>query len=227
MIDVPENIEMTRDGYTPHRFMHKFINDDVWTKLREEWPEASLFKEEGNTKARRHNQRPHLRMFACYCYWPQEGTYFDKYKIHRYQLSKTWDSFIDWLVSDKDYLDFIRDSLEITGDFKMRFDWHIAKGGQDVSPHTDSPAKYGSHLFYFNPEGWNDDCGGKTVFYKDKQIENLNPEFSDFKNNIVYPNTGNTSLLFKNEENGWHGVTPVNTELTRNIFNVVVLKNDN
>jgi hypothetical protein len=33
-------------------------------------------------------------------------------------------------------------------------------------------------------------------------------------------------LLFKNTENGWHGVTEVTSDLNRQIFNVVILKND-
>ena len=47
---------------------------------------------------------------------------------------------------------------------------------QDVSPHVDSISKLGSHLIYFMPEGWNDKCGGQTVFYKGKLVEQMNPE---------------------------------------------------
>jgi len=223
MINIPDTI-MTTDGYTPHKFIHDFVKH--WEDLREEWPAASLFKEEGHIKPRNHNQRPHLRMFMCYSPWP-DSPYFDKYKIHRYQLSETWDYFVDKIFSSKEYSDWIKETLEIPGNnFKYRFDWHLTKWGQDVSPHVDSISKLGSHLIYFMPEGWNDKCGGQTVFYKGKLVEQMNPEPEDFAHKQQYRNDGNTSLLFKNTENGWHGVTEVNTELNRQIFNVVILKNE-
>ena len=223
MINIPDTI-MTTDGYTPHKFINGFV--EHWEDLRDEWPDESLFKDEGHIKPRKHGQRPHLRKFMCYSPWP-DSPYFNQYKIRRYQLSETWDYFVDKIFSSKEYSDWIKETLEIPdNNFKYRFDWHLTKGGQDVSPHVDSAGKYGSHLIYFMPDGWDDNCGGQTVFYKGKLVENLNPEFTDFKEHMSYSNTGNTSLLFKNVENGWHGVTKVNSDLNRQIFNVVILKND-
>jgi hypothetical protein len=223
MIIIPDN-KLTSDGYAPHKFIHGFVKH--WEDLRDEWPDESLFKDEGHIKPRKHGQRPHLRKFMCYSPWP-DSPYFNQYKIRRYQLSETWDYFVDKIFSSKEYSDWIKETLEIPdSNFKYRFDWHLTKGGQDVSPHVDSAGKYGSHLIYFMPDGWDDNCGGQTVFYKGKLVENLNPEFTDFKEHISYSNTGNTSLLFKNVENGWHGVTKVNSDLNRQIFNVVILKND-
>ena len=223
MIILPDNKTIS-DGYAPHKFIHGFVKH--WEDLRDEWPNESLFKDEGHVKPRKHGQRPHLRKFMCYSPWP-DSPYFDQYKIQRYQLSETWDYFVDKLFSNKEYSDWLKETLEIPGNnFKYRFDWHVTQGGQDVSPHVDSAGKLGSHLIYFMPEGWNDSCGGQTVFYKGKLVENLNPEFSDFKEHVSYSNVGNTSLLFKNVEEGWHGVTEVNSDLNRQIFNVVILKND-
>ena len=223
MIILPDNKTIS-DGYAPHKFIHGFVKH--WEDLRDEWPNESLFKDEGHVKPRKHGQRPHLRKFMCYSPWP-DSPYFDQYKIQRYQLSETWDYFVDKIFSSKEYSDWLKETLEIPGNnFKYRFDWHVTQGGQDVSPHVDSAGKLGSHLIYFMPEGWNDSCGGQTVFYKGKLVENLNPEFSDFKEHISYSNVGNTSLLFKNVEEGWHGVTEVNSDLNRQIFNVVILKND-
>jgi hypothetical protein len=223
MIILPDNKTIS-DGYAPHKFIHGFVKH--WEDLRDEWPNQSLFKDEGHVKPRKHGQRPHLRKFMCYSPWP-DSPYFDQYKIQRYQLSETWDYFVDKIFSSKEYSDWLKETLEIPGNnFKYRFDWHVTQGGQDVSPHVDSAGKLGSHLIYFMPEGWNDSCGGQTVFYKGKLVENLNPEFSDFKEHVSYSNVGNTSLLFKNVEEGWHGVTEVNSDLNRQIFNVVILKND-
>jgi hypothetical protein len=223
MIILPDNKTIS-DGYAPHKFIHGFVKH--WEDLRDEWPNESLFKDEGHVKPRKHGQRPHLRKFMCYAPWP-DSPYFDQYKIQRYQLSETWDYFVDKIFSSKEYSDWLKETLEIPGNnFKYRFDWHVTQGGQDVSPHVDSAGKLGSHLIYFMPEGWNDSCGGQTVFYKGKLVENLNPEFSDFKEHVSYSNVGNTSLLFKNVEEGWHGVTEVNSDLNRQIFNVVILKND-
>jgi hypothetical protein len=223
MIILPDNKTIS-DGYAPHKFIHGFVKH--WEDLRDEWPNESLFKDEGHVKPRKHGQRPHLRKFMCYSPWP-DSPYFDQYKIQRYQLSETWDYFVDKIFSSKEYSDWLKETLEIPGNnFKYRFDWHVTQGGQDVSPHVDSAGKLGSHLIYFMPEGWNDSCGGQTVFYKGKLVENLNPEFSDFKEHVSYSNVGNTSLLFKNVEEGWHGVTEVNSDLNRQIFNVVILKND-
>ena len=223
MIILPDNKTIS-DGYAPHKFIHGFVKH--WEDLRDEWPNESLFKNEGHVKPRKHGQRPHLRKFMCYSPWP-DSPYFDQYKIQRYQLSETWDYFVDKIFSSKEYSDWLKETLEIPGNnFKYRFDWHVTQDGQDVSPHVDSAGKLGSHLIYFMPEGWNDSCGGQTVFYKGKLVENLNPEFSDFKEHVSYSNVGNTSLLFKNVEEGWHGVTEVNSDLNRQIFNVVILKND-
>ena len=223
MIILPDNKTIS-DGYAPHKFIHGFVKH--WEDLRDEWPNESLFKDEGHVKPRKHGQRPHLRKFMCYSPWP-DSPYFDQYKIQRYQLSETWDYFVDKIFSSKEYSDWLKETLEIPGNnFKYRFDWHVTQGGQDVSPHVDSAGKLGSHLIYFMPEGWNDSCGGQTIFYKGKLVENLNPEFSDFKEHVSYSNVGNTSLLFKNVEEGWHGVTEVNSDLNRQIFNVVILKND-
>src|SRR6056300_21624 len=222
MIIITDN-KLTSDGYAPHKFIHGFVKH--WEDLRDEWPDESLFKDEGHIKPRKHGQRPHLRKFMCYSPW-SDSPYFDNYKIQRHQLSETWDYFVDKIFSSKEYSHWIKETLEIPdNNFKYRFDWHLTKGGQDVSPHVDSAGKYGSHLIYFMPDGWDDNCGGQTVFYKGKLVENLNPEFTDFKEHISYSNTGNTSLLFKNVENGWHGVTKVNSDLNRQIFNVVILKN--
>jgi len=223
MINIPDTLMIT-DGYTPHKFINNFVED--WEELRDEWPEKSLFKKEGHTEPRKHGQRQHIRLFFCYTPW-EHSKVFDQYMIQRYQLSEIWDDFSQKLLFSKEYADWIKDTLEIPGhNFEYRLDWHITTGGRDVSPHVDTPGKIGSHLIYFNPEGWNDKSGGQTVFYKGKLVEQMNPEPKDFAHQQQYRNDGNTSLLFKNTENGWHGVTEVTSELNRQLLNVVILKKD-
>ena len=77
MINIPDTI-MTTDGYTPHKFINGFV--EHWEDLRDEWPAASLFKEEGHIKPRKHNQRPHLRMFMCYSFF-DKSIIFIKFKL--------------------------------------------------------------------------------------------------------------------------------------------------
>jgi hypothetical protein len=223
MINIPDTI-MTTDGYTPHKFVNGFV--EHWENLRTRWPSESLFKKEGHQEPRKHGQRQHIRLFFCYTPW--EGSkFFDQYMVDRKQLPEIWNHFVEELLYSKEYSEWIKETLQIPGNnFKYRLDFHITKGGRDVSPHVDTPGKIGSHLMYFMPDGWDDSCGGQTVFYKNKLVEQMNPEPKDFSHQQQYRNDGNTSLLFKNTENGWHGVTEVTSKLNRQILNLVILKKD-
>ena len=224
MINIPDTL-MTTDGYTPHKFISGFVKD--WEELRDEWPPESLFKKEGHETPRKHGQRQHIRLL--FCYTPGEDSpLFDQYMVERNQLPEIWDDFSQKLLYSKEYSDWIKETLQIPGNnFKYRLDWHIGKNGRDVSPHVDTPGKLGSHLIYFMPDGWDDNCGGQTVFYKGKLVDQMNPEPKDFAHKQQYRNDGNTSLLFKNAEDGWHGVTEVTSQLNRQILNLVIMKKDN
>jgi hypothetical protein len=222
MLNIPTDRSMFSDGYAPHKYMKEFVDNDVFTELQTSWPDASLFKDDGNVKPRKHGQRPHLRKLMCYAVTPQ-SSYFDPYMVELSSLPTIWRDFAFHVMHSKEYREFIGDCFQIKN-FNMRFDWHLTGSGKDVSPHVDSLGKEGSHLMYFMPDGWTDDMGGQTVFYKYKLIAANNPEADDFKDKVMYKNTGNTSLLFKNQEGGWHGVTEVNSTLDRQIFNVVILK---
>jgi hypothetical protein len=74
------------------------------------------------------------------------------------------------------------------------------------------------------PDGWQEDYGGTTIFYKNKLVPQGNPEPGDFEEFKTYPVIGNYSLLFKNTSDGWHGVKPItnNAGLHRQIFSVVI-----
>ena len=92
------------------------------------------------------------------------------------------------------YKSFIKKALGCT-DFKIRFDFHRTRGGLDVSPHIDSKGKIGSHLFYFMPDGWTDEMGGKTIFYRDRKVDKMNPEPEDFEDYTTTSVIGNRSCL--------------------------------
>ena len=74
------------------------------------------------------------------------------------------------------------------------------------------------------PKEWQEDWGGETIFYKGKKVDKMNPELEDFSFCKTEKVTGNRSCLFKNTEEGWHGVTQVKSSLDRQIFNLVILK---
>jgi len=73
-------------------------------------------------------------------------------------------------------------------------------------------------------EDWTERDGGKTIFYRGKKVDRMNPEPEDFEDYITTSVIGNRSCLFKNVEDGWHGVTQVNSIVHRQICNVVILK---
>jgi len=127
------------------------------------------------------------------------------------------------IIQSSEYKSFIKKALDCT-DFKIRFDFHRTRGGLDVSPHIDSKGKIGSHLFYFMPDEWTDEMGGKTIFYRGKKVDRMNPEPEEFEDYTTTSVIGNRSCLFKNVKEGWHGVTQVNSDVHRQICNVVILK---
>ena len=80
---------------------------------------------------------------------------------------------------------------------------------------------------YFMPKGWKEEYGGSTIFYKGRRVDKMNPEPTDFEESKSYPTSGNTSLIFKNVKDGWHGITEVKTDnIHRQICNVLILKKD-
>ena len=222
MLNVPTNCDIYDTEFSPHKWFVNFVKEDVHKELLEHWPNTKLFQDEGNEKPRKHGQRNHIRKFMCYAnYTPNKM--LQKFMIDTKNIPEVWQQFVEYIMTDKEYDAFLKHTLQIN-DYKLRLDWHLTQSGLDVSPHTDSNTKYGSHLFYFMPKGWNEMMGGNTVFYKDKQIEAMNPEPKDFAEQRAYSVMGNTSLLFKNTPDGWHGVVQVDSHLNRQIFNVVVLK---
>ncbi len=221
MLNLPNKTLFEKEGYNPHLLIDKFISDEDYKTLLEQYPKDSLFKDE-KPETRKHGQRPHIRRFMCVT-TQKESPYFDNFIVGVNKLPFVWQTLISQLKG-KEYKQWICELLKIK-DFKLRFDFHRTQSGLDVSPHVDSVGKYASHLFYFMPEQWKEEYGGSTIFYKGKKIKEMNPEPTDFEESISYPVVGNKSLLFKNVPEGWHGVTEVKSvDVHRQLFNVIILK---
>tara|TARA_Y100001937_G_scaffold53994_1_gene74518 strand:+ start:936 stop:1607 length:672 start_codon:yes stop_codon:yes gene_type:complete len=223
MITIPTEgqYNMHNTDFCPHANFVDFIKPTQYKKLLKDFPSDKLFKDEF-PEDRKHGQRPHCRRF--FCIGETQGSkYFDEYLIDPVRLPPIWQNFIMTLSNSLDYRRFIKTALDVK-DFKIRFDFHRTRGGLDVSPHVDSVGKIGSHLFYFMSEDWTERDGGKTIFYRGKKVDRMNPEPEDFEDYITTSVIGNRSCLFKNVEDGWHGVTQVNSIVHRQICNVVILK---
>ena len=223
MINIPAEgqYNMYNTDFCPHANFIDFIEPKYYRGLLKHFPSDDLFKDEF-PEERKHGQRPHCRRFFCIGE-TQSSKYFDEYLIDPVRLSPIWQNFIMTLSNSLDYRRFIKTALDVK-DFKIRFDFHRTRGGLDVSPHVDSVGKIGSHLFYFMSEDWTERDGGKTIFYRGKKVDRMNPEPEDFEDYITTSVIGNRSCLFKNVEDGWHGVTQVNSIVHRQICNVVILK---
>ena len=223
MITVPKEgqYSMHNTEFCPHANFVDFIQPRYFKELLKHFPSDDLFKDEF-PEERKHGQRPHCRRF--FCIGETQGSkYFDDYLLEPNKLPPIWQNFIMTIYNSGEYKSFIRRALDCK-DFKFRFDFHRTRGGLDVSPHIDSLGKIGSHLFYFMPDEWTDLSGGKTIFYLGKKVNKMNPEPKDFKKSVTTSVIGNRSCLFKNVEDGWHGVTQVNSLVHRQICNVVILK---
>ena len=211
------------EGYNPHLHIKQFINNEDYETLLEQYPDDSLFKDE-IPESRKHGQRPHCRRLMV-VKTGKESPYFDPYIKSINDLPFVWQTLLAELKS-KDYKEFMCDLLKIK-DFRIRFDFHRTQSGLDVSPHVDSIGKYASHLLYFMPKGWKEEYGGSTIFYRGRKVNKMNPEPTDFEESKSYPTSGNTSLIFKNVPEGWHGITEVKTDnIDRQICNVLILKKD-
>ena len=223
MITIPAEgqYNMYNTDFCPHANFVDFIEPKHYRGLLKHFPSDDLFKDEF-PEERKHGQRPHCRRF--FCIGETQGSkYFDDYLLNANKLPAIWQNFIMAIVNSGEYKAFIRRALDCE-DFKIRFDFHRTRGGLDVSPHIDSIGKIGSHLFYFMPDEWTDDMGGKTIFYRGRKVDRMNPEPKDFKEYTTTSVIGNRSCLFKNVEEGWHGVTQVKSIMHRQICNVVILK---
>jgi hypothetical protein len=129
-------------------------------------------------------------------------------------IPELWRDFIAELRSPA-YRRFVAGLLG-RDDFILHFHWHYTPRGCSVSPHCDAEWKLGSHIFYLNTTSdWQPAWGGETIALGGNP--NLNPrsapDFEDFPVQIASHPIGNRSLVFRRDDQSWHGVRPLDCPL--------------
>ncbi len=188
------------------------LTDEGFRALRESMPSVDRF-ESIFGKSREYGQQPHDRLSLSY--WPKMN------------LSPAWHEFMEEIKGPV-YHDFITRMLG-TRDYELQCHWHYTPASCSVSPHCDSLAKYGSHIFYFNTEeDWRPEWGGQTVVLDDGGRFDFRsaPAFEDFDRAIDSTAMGNYSFLFVRNGNSWHGVREITCPEGhyRKVFIVVIRK---
>jgi len=140
-------------------------------------------------------------------------------------LPPVWQDFINELFS-LNYISFIKRMLDID-DFSMKFHWHYSTGGGDLSPHTDSPKKIASHLFYMNNHrNWDNRWGGHTMVLDDGNLLDWKtaPKLEEFKSVKSVNILENYSLLFKRNDHSWHALDEIKCppDMYRRVFTVII-----
>ena len=140
-------------------------------------------------------------------------------------IDPSWHEFVAEL-HQAPYHGFLR-KLYGLRPFKLTFHWHYTERGGAVSPHCDSRAKIGSHIFYLNTEAdWKPEWGGQTLVLDDHGRLSCTsaPEFSDFEEPVVADAIGNRSMVFKRTPHSWHGVQAIGCPegYLRKVFIVVI-----
>jgi hypothetical protein len=185
------------------------IFPEAWDTLEAELPDLAHFHQKFGKK-RRAGQAPHDR---------HSLEYTDQVPV-----SATWKAFIDELRSDR----YRRNVCRLFGvkNVEFRFHWHYTPSGRAVSPHVDQEREFGSHIFYFNPKGWQDAWGGHTLLLDDRRRfgRNSAPALGSFDAVTQTECVGNRSLLFSGRDGGWHAVDAIEcpADAMRRVFIVVV-----
>jgi hypothetical protein len=166
-------------------------------------------------KQRKHGQRSHDRYVLDY----EQGM----------SAPQPWLDFIEELKSSE----YRRFAAELLGKraVRFRFHWHYTPTACEVSPHCDSAAKLGNHIFYMNThEDWQDSWGGATIVLDDHGTlpAHGNPDFDKFAEEIPTRIMENRSFIMDGRGDSWHGVRPLtNPDNTlRKVFIVVYYGTD-
>ncbi len=141
------------------------------------------------------------------------------------KLPSIWQDFLNELFS-LNYISFIKRILGID-EFSIKFHWHYATGGGDLSPHTDSPKKIASHLFYMNNhKNWDNRWGGHTMVLDDDNLLDWKtaPKLEDFRSVKKVNILENYSLLFKRTDHSWHALDEIQcpSDMYRRVFTVII-----
>jgi len=188
----------------------RLLTEVGYQRLLQSLPDVSLFTFVAN-RERRDGQPSH-----------------DRYALDYREdlpIADAWHDFVEEL-NGLAYRRFLKRMLG-RGSLSVGFHWHYTPQGCSVSPHRDAKRKLGSHIFYFNTQAdWNPDWGGQTLILDDggRFGRESRPTFEDFERAIASEMMGNTSLLFGNRENAWHGVREVGCPdgAYRKVFIVVI-----
>ncbi|MGQ4808285.1 hypothetical protein NKDENANG_01666 [Candidatus Entotheonellaceae bacterium PAL068K] len=196
------------NAVTPYPWVNfqAFLSPEKFAELHKHFPSLDLF-EWHQYRSRRGGQRPHNRYYLAY----ETSIYTkidhkDKGIVQREELPEVWQSFLQELNEGSEYRDFIASMLGVD-DFRMRYAWHIGVTNSEVSPHSDSRQKLGTHIFYFNTDDdWDTAWGGELLVLGGKLTKARNPDFDEFLTAHPVPFLNNRSFLFKNTTDAWHGV---------------------
>jgi len=214
------------NAITPYPWINfdGFLSPEKFAELHENFPPLDLFAWH-QEMPRRDGQRPHNRYYLAYetsIYAKRDHK--SKGVVRHDDLPEVWQRFIEELNEGPAYRDFITRMLGVS-DFDIRYAWHIGVTDSEVSPHTDSRKKLGTHIFYFNTDDdWNTAWGGETLVLEGKLTTAANPDFDEFSNAHAAPFLNNQSFFFKNTPNGWHGVKALTCPEGRHrrLFNVII-----
>lgn len=224
LIDAFDAKTFIRQEPFPWYNFHQFLTPQGFEALYQDFPPLELFEYHADIP-RIHGQRPHNRYYLAYerSIYHAPGSEKPKGVIHHSELPDQWQQFLKELETSQKYHTFIKRLFQVPN-FKVRYAWHVASNGCEVSPHMDTPEKIGTHILYFNTsEDWQPDWGGSTLVLSGKQTESLNPNVEDFAIAIPTQMIDNRSFLFKNAPNAWHGVEPLTCpdNQYRRLFNII------
>lgn len=203
---------------------HEFLTASGFQRLHDDFPDLGLF-ESHDGMPRPHGQRSHDRFYLAYeaNLYHEAGAAGGEGVVRHEELPKSWQQFADEIRGYEPYLALIRSLLGASA-FRIRFAWHLGFKGSEVSPHTDSLNKLGTHIFFFNrSDAWDRAWGGSTLVLGGKVGGGKSPGFDAFSTADVVDILDNSSFLFKNTPQAWHGVEALSAPEGhyRRLFNVV------
>lgn len=184
-----------------------FLTQDAFQALHRDFPPLDRFiKQVG--MARSFDQRPHDRYHLAYGSSIYKDADAGAGVISHEELAPSWQAFINELEGEG-YRRFIAQLFGVE-EYEVRYAWHVAFTGCEVSPHLDGPKKLGTQLFYFNTaEDWKPEWGGSTSFLYGKKVARMNPEVAEFERAVSTSIIDNRSCIFKNGLDAWHAVLPL------------------
>lgn len=166
---------------------------------------AATFPESGYTHYTRHSTAKNYDTHGRFLVKMGHGEVFQKES-----LPDIWCQFAQELLSE-DYLQAVSQATQqFLGDTHMEaVFWRLPKGST-IDPHTDSPLKKVTHLFYFN-DTWPSGSAGCLRILRSWRLDDVAYE---------HPPLTNSSILFNRSGRSWHGYLPVEGECVRKAIQV-------